>query len=242
MFGKARVIGTPMQLCVLLVEDDDDDYVLIRELVAEIQDLKVELIRASSYDSALKTLLDADIQTCLVDFRIGKASGVDFVRKLKAIGCDLPMIILTGADDSGVDSQALAAGAANYLDMAGLDAERLGRALRYASSQPRRSDLGHFSLPSVGTPPSSSDDVQAGAMHVLLIDDDEDDYLLTKELLAERAAYWHEVSTAGDHRLTRMLSLINLGDWVSYHLAIIRGVDPTPIGMINKLKDALSRV
>ena len=78
-----------MRLRVLLVEDDDDDHALISELLADIQDLEVELIRESNYDSALKTLLDADIQTCLVDFRIGAASGVDFVRKLKAIGCDL---------------------------------------------------------------------------------------------------------------------------------------------------------
>ena len=111
-----------MSLRVLLVEDDDEDYLLIQDLVAEIQDLEIELIRESSYDAALKTLVDAGIQTCLVDYHVGGASGIDFVRKLKAIGCDLPMIILTGADSSGVDRQALAAGAANFLDKA-----RIGR-------------------------------------------------------------------------------------------------------------------
>ena len=174
-----------MRLCVLLVEDDDDDYVLIRDLIDELHELEIDLIRASNYDSALKTLLDADIQTCLVDFRIGEASGVEFVRKLKAIGCDLPMIILTGAEDSGVDRQALAAGAANYLDKAGLDAERLERVLRYTARQSRCLDSDLSPLPPIDASPASSDTVETDAMRVLLIEDDEDDYFLTRELLVD---------------------------------------------------------
>lgn len=175
-----------MRLRVLLVEDDDEDYLLIQELVGELQDLKVELFRESDYDSALKTLLDNEIQACLVDFCIGDTSGVDFVRKLKSIGCDLPMIILTGADDSGIDRQALAAGAANFLSKAGLDAERLGRVLRYATRQPQLPTSeppidSALALPDAG----QADPGQAEAMRVLLVEDDEDDYFLTRELLAE---------------------------------------------------------
>lgn len=43
----------------------------------------------------------------------------------------------------------------------------------------------------------------------------------------------------GSNPLERMLSLIVLGDWVSYYLAILSGVDPTPIPLIDKLKSAL---
>lgn len=174
-----------MCLRVLLVEDDDEDYLLIQDLVAEIRDLEIELIREASYDSALKTLLDANIQTCLVDCHIGGASGVDFVRKLKAIGCDLPMIILTGAEDSGADRQALAAGAANFLDKGGLDAERLGRVLRYATCQPRCTDFGSLHLTQMEARPKPSATAQMTPMRVLLIEDDEDDYVLTKELLTD---------------------------------------------------------
>lgn len=172
-----------MRLRVLLVEDDDDDYGLIRDLVGELRDLEVELIRASTYDAALKTLLDADIHACLVDFRIGDASGVDFVRKLKAIGCSLPMILLTGATNACIDHDALAAGAANFLDKSGLDAERLERVLRYTARQPHHTR---------SVPVFSADDgvTQAEArqpdtMRVLLIEDDEDDYFLTRELLSD---------------------------------------------------------
>lgn len=179
-----------MRLRVLLVEDDDEDDLLIRELLGALQDLEVELFREPDYESALKTLLDVEIQACLVDFRIGDASGVDFVRKLKSIGCDLPMIILTGADDSGIDRQALAAGAANFLSKAGLDAERLGRVLRYTTRQPQLPSNEPPSLSPIDLTPALSaagqgDTRQADAMRVLLIEDDEDDYFLTRELLAD---------------------------------------------------------
>ena len=36
------------------------------------------------------------------------------------------------------------------------------------------------------------------------------------------------------------LSLVQLGDWTSYYLAVLAGVDPTPIAKIDRLKRALT--
>jgi len=44
---------------------------------------------------------------------------------------------------------------------------------------------------------------------------------------------------AGANRLVRMLSLVQVGDYVSYHLAILNGCDPTPVAVINDLKSQL---
>jgi glucose/mannose-6-phosphate isomerase len=44
----------------------------------------------------------------------------------------------------------------------------------------------------------------------------------------------------GSDRLSRMFSLIVLGDWVSFYLAMLTEVDPTPIPSIDRLKAALS--
>ena len=65
---------------------------------------------------------------------------------------------------------------------------------------------------------------------------------VTRSLLKGSAGSWIDVHSVGDHRLTRMLSLICLGDWVSLYLAFLRGVDPTPIELINKLKAELSKI
>ncbi len=65
---------------------------------------------------------------------------------------------------------------------------------------------------------------------------------VTRSLIQSRAGSWTEVSTSGEHRLTRMVSLVNLGDWASLYAAYVRAVDPTPIGLIDQLKDALANV
>lgn len=49
-----------------------------------------------------------------------------------------------------------------------------------------------------------------------------------------------KVHAQGADRLSRMFSLIVLGDWVSFYLAMLSEVDPTPIPAIDKLKAALS--
>ncbi len=183
-----------MKLRALLVEDDDEDYALIQELVAELHDVDVSLVRTKDYKNGLYALIEGDIQICLIDFQIGEASGVEFVRKLKNIGCDLPMIILTGSGDHCIDQAALEAGASNYLDKAGLSAERLGRALRYATIQTQDATYNDTNIHGTFLPlvsplnasnATGASSYHADSMRILLVDDDEDDYLLTRELLAE---------------------------------------------------------
>ncbi len=50
-----------------------------------------------------------------------------------------------------------------------------------------------------------------------------------------------EIKGDGENLLTRMFDLIYLGDWVSYFMAILNGVDPTPIPLISKLKNQLTQ-
>ncbi len=63
----------------------------------------------------------------------------------------------------------------------------------------------------------------------------------TREIVAPQVGGWYEVEAEGTGRLSRMLSLIQLGDWVSFWLAVERGVDPTPVGSIQRLKEELAR-
>lgn len=61
-----------------------------------------------------------------------------------------------------------------------------------------------------------------------------------QELLEGRGAVWREVRSQGTRPLTRMLSLLHLGDWVSYYLALQNEVNPTPVKLISELKETLS--
>ena len=65
---------------------------------------------------------------------------------------------------------------------------------------------------------------------------------VTKEIVGEFAGKVLEVESEGTSLLARMFSLIYLGDWVSYYLALLNGVDPTPVKVIDYLKRQLEKV
>lgn len=65
---------------------------------------------------------------------------------------------------------------------------------------------------------------------------------ITKNITGEFAGTLIETASEGKSLLARMFSLVYLGDWVSYYLAIMNGVDPTPVKVIDYLKNELSKV
>jgi len=64
---------------------------------------------------------------------------------------------------------------------------------------------------------------------------------LTRGLIAAQAAATYRVESRGEHRTERLFSLVLLGDLVSVYLAVLRGVDPTPVAVLERLKGELAR-
>ena len=63
---------------------------------------------------------------------------------------------------------------------------------------------------------------------------------IVNPLIEETGADVIEVESRGSSELERILNLIQIGDFVSYYLAILNDQDPTPVLSIEMLKDALS--
>jgi glucose/mannose-6-phosphate isomerase len=66
-------------------------------------------------------------------------------------------------------------------------------------------------------------------------------YDVVGRLLNKAGVKFKTVSVSSSNRLSEMTSLILLGDYVSYYLALLNGVDPTPIPTIDYLKEELSK-
>ena len=66
-------------------------------------------------------------------------------------------------------------------------------------------------------------------------------FALTRDLIAPTAAGTHMVESRGQSAMDRVVSLVLLGDLVSLYLAVLRGVDPTPVAVLERLKDTLGR-
>jgi len=65
-------------------------------------------------------------------------------------------------------------------------------------------------------------------------------YKITGDLLDQRDIPHQYVDSLGDNDLTHVMSLVLLGDWVSYYLAMLNGIDPNPIPQIDLLKKRLA--
>ena len=66
-------------------------------------------------------------------------------------------------------------------------------------------------------------------------------YDVTCELLKQAGVAYEYVDSEGKSLLAQMVSLVSVGDWVSYYLAILYGVDPSPVKVISYLKDRLEK-
>lgn len=64
---------------------------------------------------------------------------------------------------------------------------------------------------------------------------------ITIELVEQHRARVIQVFSEGESWLARLFSLIYLGDFVSYYLALLKGVDPTPVVSVDYLKRELAR-
>lgn len=92
-----------------------------------------------------------------------------------------------------------------------------------------------------------ADSAMLKQFHFTLIRDVEDSeknakrVAITAEILRERVGGVREVATSGHSRMTRLFSAIYLLDFVSLYLPMLRGVDPTPVDVLNIFKGKMGQ-
>ena len=125
------------ELRVLIADDDEDDYILTRDLLQRVGRQRVHLDWTPSYEAALQAIELNQHDVYLFDYHLGHSDGLELMREALARGCKAPIILLTGNDDLETDLQAMKAGAADYLVKGHLDARLLERSIRYALERKR---------------------------------------------------------------------------------------------------------
>ena len=117
---------------VLLVEDSEVDYLLVRRLFSKIETHQFKLDRVATCQAALELMARDQHDIYLVDYRLGKEDGLRFLQEAVARGCRAPVILLTGYSGYDVDVKAMQLGAADFLAKSELTAPLLERSVRYA--------------------------------------------------------------------------------------------------------------
>lgn len=65
---------------------------------------------------------------------------------------------------------------------------------------------------------------------------------ISKSIIEKEGVEVVEVASQGKALLSRIFSLIYIGDFVSFYLAILNGVDPTPVDNVTYLKKELAKI
>ncbi|CAN1210609.1 ATP-binding protein [Tumidithrix helvetica PCC 7403] len=100
---------------VLLVDDDEDDYVVTRDFLSEAEQAIFKLTWADNFQAGLAEIAKNRHDVYLFDYRLGKETGLDLMEAAFKLGCVKPVILLTGVGDSEIDRKAMVSGAADYL-------------------------------------------------------------------------------------------------------------------------------
>jgi serine phosphatase RsbU (regulator of sigma subunit) len=115
---------------VVLVEDDRGDAVLVRAALEE-QLPGLEL----TWYTNLPTREDlvTDHPDCiLIDLGLPGVQGLETLERMLEVEGDVPVIVLTGLDDTAIGMRAVARGAADYLVKGAHEGDGLARAIGYA--------------------------------------------------------------------------------------------------------------
>jgi diguanylate cyclase (GGDEF)-like protein/PAS domain S-box-containing protein len=121
---------------VLLVDDDEDEYVLLKSMFPRLpgksSGRQYRLDWAATYPQALEDCAQNPYDILLVDYHLGQNNGLELIRAAKHQGVDAPFILLTGQGSYELDLEAMQLGVYDYLVKDQLNEFTLERTLRYA--------------------------------------------------------------------------------------------------------------
>lgn len=117
---------------VLLVDDDEDDYLIIRNYIAKIHNTPFKLEWEPDLEKASELIGNQTHDIYLIDYRLGQEDGLELLGRFDLVQRSEPFIILTGAGDERVERKAMRMGVADYLVKGTLDSELLSRVLHYS--------------------------------------------------------------------------------------------------------------
>ena len=128
----------PEQFDLLLVEDSSADAGLIQANLRIGLGSNVVVRRVERLSEAFNAIADHLFSAVLLDLNLPDSSGVDTFHQFSAQSNGVPVIILSGMEDSNTAIEAVGAGAEDYVQKGDFDAQVLARSVRFAIERSNR--------------------------------------------------------------------------------------------------------
>jgi len=126
------------ELNILLVEDNEGDERLIRELLREQHLIRFNVDLASSLKESESKIPENKFDIILLDLGLPDSNGLETLFKFKALFPELAtIIILTGLNDTEVGLKAVNSGAQDYIIKGHVDSDKLLKSIIYSYERSR---------------------------------------------------------------------------------------------------------
>ncbi len=122
---------------ILLVEDNPGDAGLIQQTFEETRAGHYEIEHVDRLSQAIARLAEVDFDLVLLDLGLPDSKGLDTFAALQATAPDLAVVVLTGNRDESQGSEAVQAGAQDYLVKGAIAGVSFLRSLDYAIERHR---------------------------------------------------------------------------------------------------------
>jgi PAS domain S-box-containing protein len=119
-------------MSVLLIEDDPDDVLLVKESLAEVSLGKIKLEYTGRLSRGLIELSSHSYDVILLDLNLPDSRGLDTVKTIVKSYPKIPVVVLSGLADEVITLEAVRRGAQDYLVKGEISGPMLVRVLRYA--------------------------------------------------------------------------------------------------------------
>jgi phosphoserine phosphatase RsbU/P len=129
---EERIFMDSKPIKVLLIEDDPDDYQILRRMLQKARGARFELHCAPTLAEGIQELESGAFDVVLLDLALPDSKGLETFYNLHAQFSGTPIIVLSGLDDENVAITAVHAGAQDYLVKGQIDTQLLTRAIIYA--------------------------------------------------------------------------------------------------------------
>jgi two-component system, cell cycle sensor histidine kinase and response regulator CckA len=117
---------------ILLVEDNPEDAVLVREMLSETNTVRFDLIHFDRLGQTIQFLKNENCDIILLDLSLPDCLGLDTFLQLHAAVPGVPIVVMSGFGDEELAVEALHRGAQDYLVKGQVDNALLVRSVRYA--------------------------------------------------------------------------------------------------------------
>src|SRR6266404_4063475 len=120
------------QIRIAVIDDDEDDYFIIKDYIQEIEGGNFVVDWLSNYQIAIDKINAGSYDLYFVDYRLGNETGLELLQEAANMECDQPIVLLTGKGNKAIDIRAMQSGATDYLVKSDLNTEKLERCIRYS--------------------------------------------------------------------------------------------------------------